>query len=335
MISARLGLSPWIGTFAGRGGRKTRAKISRLGANACMARSRRDSVFDEEFLVRLRRLHLIAKRVAAHGAAGVRRSRRMGDGLEFADHRSYAPGDDIRFIDWPYYARMERLLLRLFHERSEADVVIMLDASGSMAPGGAMRKFDYACRAAAALAFVAMGGLERVVLQPFSAELSSPLHTGRNRGQILEVLDFLARLQPAGETHLRKCAELLARQLDAPATVLVVSDLLDCGDDLSQVLAVLRSLRCEVTLLHVFSPLDASPELDGPVRLQQAETDETMVLRVTDDVRRSYCQRWAAFCTAVSRTAASRAATYVPAPTDIPFEQLVLRTLRQAGVLAG
>lgn len=292
-------------------------------------------MFDEAFLGRLQRLHLMAKRLAARGAAGGRRSRRMGDGLEFADHRSYAPGDDIRFIDWPYFARMEKLLLRMFHQRSEADVAILLDASASMAPGGVLEKFDYACRAAAALAFVAMGGLERVIVQPFAAEPGEPLHTGRNRGQILEVLDYLARLEPGGRTDLARSIDRFARRLDAPATVLLISDLLDCRDDLSGALARLRGGRCEVTILHVYSPMDAAGELNGPVRLEHAETNEAMVLHVTEDVRASYRRRWEAFCAGLARTAASRAATYVAAPTDVPFEHLVLHTLRQAGVLAG
>ena len=132
-----------------------------------MAKRNRHEFFDEGFLARLERLHLAGKHVAARERGGSRRSRRVGDGLEFADHRAYAPGDDVRFIDWPYYARMEKLLLRLFHEHSESEVGILLDASGSMAPAGSREKFHYALRAAAALTFVAMGGLERVVIVPF------------------------------------------------------------------------------------------------------------------------------------------------------------------------
>ena len=297
--------------------------------------ARRDELFDDEFLARLQQLHLIAKRLTARGAGGARRSLRMGDGLEFADHRSYAPGDDIRFIDWPYYARMEKLLLRLFHERSEADVVLLVDSSASMAPGGAMGKFDYALQAAAALAFVAMGGLERVVVQPFAGEPGEALHTGRNRGQILEVLDFLAGLKPGGPTRLRRCVGRFARRLDAPATVMLLSDLLDCGDELSDALAELRVRRCDVTVLHVYSPLDAEPDLSGPIRLEQAETAETLVLNATEAVRESYRRRWEEFRTGLARVAVSRGATYVGAASDVPFEQLVLHTLRQAGVLSG
>jgi uncharacterized protein (DUF58 family) len=322
-----------------------------------MVRSRRDELFDDEFLGRLQRLHLMAKRLSARGAAGARRGRKIGDGLEFADHRSYAPGDDVRFIDWPYYARMEKLLLRLFHQHSEADVDILLDTSASMAPGQAPRergaalrsggavpprsrggittKFDYALRTAAAIAFVAMGGLERVILQPFADDAGQAFHTGRNRGQILEVLDYLAGLTAGGPTRLARSAARLARTLDAPATVLLISDMLDCGEELSDVLAELCGRGCDVTVLHVYSPLDADPDLSGPIRLEHAESKQAMVLHVTDAVRESYRLRWAEFQAGLSHVAASRGAVYVAAPADMPFEQLVLRTLRRVGVLEG
>lgn len=323
-----------------------------------MAR-RRYEFLDEEFLGRLQRLHLLAKHLTARGPAGMRRSRRIGDGLEFADHRSYAPGDDIRFIDWPYYARMEKLLLRLFHQRSEADVAILLDVSGSMAPGGAreaggagpskasaasaaymgdatyMEKFNHARRLAAALAFIAMGGLERVIVQPFASHLAEPLRTGRNRGRILEVLDFLAGLSPGGRTDLGRCTDRFARQAQGPATVLLVSDLLDCGEGLSDALAHLRAGGHETTVLHVYSPADARPGLAGAVLLRHAESDGALTLHITEDVRRSYRQRWGEFQGALERTAVARGATYVAAPTDAPLEDLVLRALRRAGVLAG
>jgi len=79
--------------------------------------------------------------LAARGSAGQRRSRRLGDGLEFADHRDYSAGDDVRFIDWPYYARMEKLLLRLFHEHSEGQITNRLDSSAPLAPGGQPAEF--------------------------------------------------------------------------------------------------------------------------------------------------------------------------------------------------
>ena len=300
-----------------------------------MAKKRTYEFFDEAFLARLERLHLIAKRMAARGPSGPRRSRRLGDGLEFADHRAYAPGDDIRFIDWPYYARMERLLLRLFHEHSESDVAILFDASASMAPGGVMEKFDYARRAAAALAYVAMGSGQRAVLLPFAERLGPPERTGRNRAQVLDVLDYLAGVVPAGRTQLRRCVETFCRQCESAGTVLLVSDLLDCRDDMPDALGLLGQKNCDVIVLHLFSRSEAVPSLRGPMLLDQAETAQRMSVNVTDEVLANYRRCWQRFRTGCERACLSRGATYIAAPTDVPFERLVLMSLKKAGVIAG
>jgi len=305
-----------------------------------MAEKRTYDFADEGFLSRLERLHLIAKRLAARGHAGARRSQRLGDGLEFADHRDYVRGDDIRFIDWPYYARMEKLLLRMFHEHSEADVVIMLDTSASMAAGGEMQKFNYARRAAAALAYVAMGSLERVILQPFTDSLADAMRSGRSRLHVLEVLEFLAGLTPGGRTSLADCAaRFAARQASSAAgsagTAVIISDLMDCRDDLTRAVSRLAQRGCDVTVLHIYSAADESPSLRGAVLLQQAETDERMALNVTDAVVRSYGHRFAEFRRSCEHVCLSRGATYAAAPTYVPFEHLVLHTLKRAGVLAG
>ena len=300
-----------------------------------MAKRRRYEFLDEGFLARLERLRLAGKHVSARQLHGARRSRRVGDGLEFADHRPYSRGDDVRFIDWPYYARMEKLLLRMFHEHSESDVGILLDVSGSMAPGGAMAKFHFARRSAAALAYVAMGSFERVTIVPFAEELSGPLRTGRNRAQIFDVLDFLAGLAPGGRTRLGHCARRFVRRHPQPGTLLILSDLLDCADELSDGLARLRQTGCDVTMLHLYSPGDADPQLAGPILLQQAETAQRMSLHVTDDVLGSYRAGWRQFSAACERTCLARGVTYVAVNTDSPFERLILSSLRQAGVLAG
>ena len=320
-----------------------------------MSADRKDrgySFADEGFLARLERLHLIAKRLAARGPAGPRRSRRLGDGLEFADHRDYSPGDDIRFIDWPYYARMERLLLRMFHEHSEAAVAILLDCSASMAPGvgepggPAWEKFHHARRVAAALACVAMGGLDRVVIRPFADSLAEPMIPGRSRARLPAVLGFLDGLVPEGMTNLRHGAERLARKWSSPAggaevgTVLLISDLLDCGEDLSEALVRLgvaggRDAGRDVVVVQVYSPADRDPDLGGPVVLRHAETHGPLRVDVTEDLLAAYRRRFERFLDDCRRTCLSRLATYAEAPTDVPFQSLVLNTLRRAGVLTG
>jgi len=298
-----------------------------------MVQTRHD-FFDEAFLARLERLHLIAKRTR-RPTSGVRQSRRMGDGLEFADHRAYAPGDDIRFIDWPYFARMEKLLLRMFHHHSDAEVTILLDASASMAPAGRLQKFDYARRAAAALAYVAMGSLERVTLTPFADGLGRAMGTARSRDRVLEVLDFLASLRPSGNTQLARCALEFIRRAPSGGTVLILTDLLDCADQLSNALARLRLGGHEVTVLHLFSREDAAPTLAGPMLLKQAEKQTQFSANITDALLASYRRRWRAFQRGCESACLARESIYVSACTDMPFEDLVLNALRRAGVLGG
>ena len=295
-------------------------------------------LFDAAFLARLEQLHIMAKRLRGGGSAGRRRSRRVGDGLEFADHRAYAPGDDVRFIDWPYYARMERLFRRLFHEHSEAPLAILLDVSASMGADPArwrLGKFDYARRVAAALAYVAVASLERVTLAPFADGPAEPLTIGRNIQQMPRALAFLSALTPGGPTQLLTAAQRLARQFGQPMTVLLVSDLLDCEDDLSGALAALAQARCDVTVLHVQSPADAAPEIRGAASLVGAETDRRMNIDLTDDLLAAYRRQWLQFADDCQRACAARGAIYGAAPTDLPVEQLVLAGLRRAGVLVG
>ncbi len=291
-------------------------------------------LFDDEFLQRLQRLGLIAKRISAssHGT-GQRRTRRLGDGLEFADHRAYTPGDDMRLMDWPYYARMERMLLRLFHEHSEGIVTILLDCSGSMFMGGQVGKFDYARRTAAALAYVAMSGLDRVQIQPFSGELSEGLHTGRNRRQILQVLEYLEALAANGRTCLGASVEQYARRYNEAGTVIILTDMLDAEDDLAGALSVLRQRTGDIILLQIVDRCDAAPSILGPMQLGSVETGRRLNLNITEDVLASYAERWGEFVRWTEKTCLSKGAIYLQAPTTAPFERLVLQVLEKAGVL--
>ena len=296
-------------------------------------------IFDDQFLARLQQLHLIAKRLTARSGAGRRPSRRLGDGLEFADHRDYAAGDDIRFVDWPYFARMDKLLLRLFHEHSEGAVSIMLDVSASMSPpssdGEISLKLAYAMRAAAALAYVAMGSLERVSIFPFGDDLRPPMHAGRNRLQILGVLDYLRGLIPGGETDLIRCCRRLATQGEASGAVVVISDLLDCQEQIGDSLAHLRRLSGDLAVIQVYSPSDAAGIGGGPMLLEHAETIERMSVNVSDNLLESYRRQWRLFVAGCEKASHGCGAIFVSASTDIPFDQLILRTLREAGVLEG
>ncbi len=305
-----------------------------------------DDCFNDykKFLARLEGVHLLAKGKAA-GLAGVssRHGKGLGDGLEFADHRAFVAGDDIRFIDWPYYARMEKLLLRLFHEHSESDVMILLDSSASMVAGlgqaDGREKFKSALRLTAALAFVTMGSGRCVSIQPFAdALLKTPIRTGRRREKILDVMKYLVAIRPGGRTNLLDCVRSLIRQgsLNRVGAVLLISDLQDCTDNLPDALARLTGAgnQRQVIVLHTFSKAEQEPEPIGPVRLHDSETGQDVEINFTPEICEEYHKRWLEFQTGLEKSCISCGATYVPARTDLPLETLILRTLRQAGVVS-
>lgn len=292
---------------------------------------RRYEFCDESFLRRLERLHLIAKRRRWRETHGVRRSRRLGDGLEFADHRSYFPGDDIRFVDWPYYARMERLLLRLFHQHSDTEVAILLDCSASMDDDG--EKFNAARKIVTAMAYVAMGGLDRILVAPVAEGLGRPLRLGRDRRRIFQLLDYLQSLHPSGRTQLRHCTEGFTQRYSNVGAILLVSDLLGCRGDLREALVRLGGSRGDLAVIHIVGPSDARPTAHGPVLLEDAETAGRIAVDAGDKLLQAYASTWDAFCRECQRICLGLGVTYAIAPSDVPFERLILSTLRQRGVL--
>jgi uncharacterized protein (DUF58 family) len=290
-------------------------------------------LFDSRFLARIEHLRLISKRLAARGPAARRRGLRLGDGLEFADHRDYARGDDTRYIDWPYYGRMEKLLLRMFHEHSEGVVTILLDASSSMRLGDRKGKFHYAIRASAALAYVAMGGLERVRIAPFADRLGEAFFTGRNRGQIVQVLDFLAGCRAEGTTRLAAATtELVSRSVRPGDMVFLISDLLGCEDELDEAMARLRLAGATAVVIHVIDSADAQPPAAGAIDLEDIESHLVRSISLTSDGADRYRQSWEAFLEGCRRMCMARGGVYLAAETQHPLDRLILHALRQAGV---
>src|SRR6187455_3560437 len=156
--------------------------------------------FENDFLRKLEYLHVVSKRALAGQNRADRLTPKRGRGLEFADHRPYAPGDDFRHIDWKAYKRLGRLLLRLFDEERDLPIYLMLDVSRSMAEPA---KFDMARRIAAALCYIGLAHLDRITILPFDKAVGPEVQPGRGKGRIFRVFEYLERLEAAGPTDLR------------------------------------------------------------------------------------------------------------------------------------
>ncbi len=209
------------------------------------------------------------------GQPGGHPSPRAGLSLEFSDHRPYQPGDDFRQIDWAVYARQRRLVTKVYTQELEAPLYLLLDTSASMGYGQPA-KFPLALRLAAALAFVALRGLDRVGLQPFAERLGEGLPPGRGRGHLGRVLSLLGELSPRGETSFAPVSDWAAGG-HQPGLAVVISDFL-APTGVEEALTALRRARHRVWALQVLSPQELSPPWRGLLRLVDLETGRSRVV---------------------------------------------------------
>ena len=304
-----------------------------------MMTQRWGQLFDAAFLRQLEQLTVASKRTVHTPSAGGRRSHRLGDGLEFADHRDYAPGDNVRFVDWRYFARMDRLLTRLFHEHREGGLAILLDRSASMAgpaaQGPASAVFRRALRVSAILAYVALVGHERLWLCPYAEALEDPFRTAHRREDIVAVMDVLAEVTPGGRADLPGAVRRYLGLPSHPSAVIIISDLLDVGDGLGDALAMLSLAGCDTSVLHVTDAELVGRIGDGPVELVDAETQRALSCSASEALGESYRQQLEACSDACRGVVTARGGVYVEAPLDQPLDELVLLSLRRGGVLVG
>jgi uncharacterized protein (DUF58 family) len=289
---------------------------------------RSHSLVDPEFLKKLERLRLIAKRLSWAGAKGEHPSSRKGFSLEFSDYRRYQHGDDLRYVDWNIYRRLDRLLLKVFTAEEEMNVYLLVDTSRSMAEG-TPSKIEYAKQVAAALGYIGLKNLDRVGGASFSSGLRLPLTVGRGRKQILSLFDFLTKLACDGETHLLSAVRSFTTLFPHPGLVVLVSDLLDPLGCRAAVEELARK-KHQLLVIHLLDEQEISPRAAGDVALLDVEggrerrcfLDGNLIQRFQQELQR-YFQEIEAVCD-------SRRADYLRTTTRTPFEEFVLQTLRQA-----
>lgn len=297
-------------------------------------------LFDSHFLAKLEQLHLLARKIFRGEHRAERRSRQSGSSLEFADYRNYAFGDDLRSIDWNIYARLDRLFIKLFEQEQDLDVHFLIDASGSMRwvadparDGAAISKFDQARRIAAALSYIALVNLDRVNLVWFGAALGRDLGLSRGKSNFHKILEFL-RSPPElpGPTHLLPSLRAFAQRMKRRGLVFVISDFFDPAG-YEEALSLLAYHRFDAHVVQVLDPAELEPSAAGDLRLTECETGELYEITASESVVRHYREQVAAFVEGLEAFALRRGAGYARASTEVPFEDLVLRVLRDGVML--
>lgn len=286
--------------------------------------------FDDQFLTKLEYLRVVSRRAFLGRDRADRIGRKRGRGLEFADHRPYAHGDDIRHIDWKAYKRLNRLLLRLFDEEQDLAIHLFLDTSGSMAGSG---KFDQARRVAAALCYIGLVHMDRITIVPFTSTLQPETVPGRGRARIVPVFAALDRLEARGRTDLLQAFRQFAARPRQRGLAVVISDFLD-PEGFEAGLKVLAYTRHDVCAVHVTSAHDAGVGGLGEVRCLDAETGEARDVDVTAGLAAAYAGAWQAHARDLEAFCRRYRIAYVRAGAEDPFEDVVLRAFREGGFVA-
>jgi uncharacterized protein (DUF58 family) len=297
------------------------------------ANNSEDRLFDEAFLRKLERLAIMSRRATAGKLQGERRSTKRGQSVEFADFRPYAPGDDFRRIDWNAYARLERFFIKLFVEEEDLTVHLVVDTSRSM-DWGQPNKLAYAIKAAAALGYIALAGLDRVTVRALGGKNNAnggyfPPHRGKN--QAFALFSFLSSLTADGRTDLAPRLRSYAAAAGQAGPLLLFSDLLDEGwqDGLHAV----AGRGFEVTVLHLLAPEEVEPELSGDLKLLDAETGAEVEITADYEMLARYKEGLADWQKEIRLFCGARGMHYAPVTTSLPFEELLFAWLRRQGVL--
>ena len=293
------------------------------------------ALLSPELLRRLEQFQLLAQRRSKSSARGERRSRGRGHSVEFADYRNYVAGDDLRYLDWNLYGRLDRLFLKLYEEERELPVTIFLDASESMT-FGSPSKFDFARQVAAAIGYVALCGFDRVSVRVFperdeEAAVRGALRLVRGRSTALAYFQNLSQLKAEGGANFNEALRRGALQIKQTGLAIILTDFLDPAG-YEGGFGALVGRGFDVSAVQILSTEELAPSTYGDLRMvdsesgtQQEVTFGRFRLAAYQRTVQNFCQRLREYCQ-------DRGIHFFLTPSDTPLEELLLKQLRQAEV---
>jgi uncharacterized protein (DUF58 family) len=293
------------------------------------------ALFDDAFQRQLESVALAARKLVQGRDRAERRTRRAGHGIELADYRSYAPGDDYRHIDWNAYARTERLMLRLFEQEEDLGVSLLLECSASMGARMASQGLSKLARGkqlVAALAYIALSGLDRVSIHALGVDEEARMPAARGKAQIFTALEFLRRIEPHGETDLSTAVNRFVARQKRRGLVVLVSDLYD-PKGVEQAISALRYARFELHVIRVVDEAEANPALRGDAELIDSETGATRCVTITPALLTRYRAALEAHRTHIESFCREKHVPLHTVTTSEAFDTAALRVLRRGGLL--
>jgi len=277
---------------------------------------------DPEILARLEGLQLRARMIVEGYVSGVHRSPYHGFSIEFAEHREYAPGDDLRYVDWKVFGRTDKVYLKQFEEETNQVCHLLLDTSESMryrSDSAAMSKLDYARCVAAALSYLILQQQDSVGLVTFDREVRALVRESSNPSHLKELLHVMEESRPERKTATGPIFHDLAERFKKRGIVVILSDLFDDVDSMMAGLKHFRHRRHDVVLFHVLDPA----ELEFPFRQLVLFRGLEQLPNVVADprgLRKAYLKEFDRFVRRVKKGCRMHRIDYVPMRTDQSFD---------------
>ena len=282
-------------------------------------------------LAQLERLELVTRKIFRGRTKGERRSKRKGQSVEFADFRNYVPGDDLRFVDWHLYARLEKLFLKLFMEEEDLHFYALIDDSPSMEFGDPT-KLHFAKQLAASLGFVGLCRADRVRIETLGQSLRTGGPVFRGRRSLWRMLDHMNTIETKHGVPLAAGAKSFCLRNSGKGIVVLISDLMD-KTGYEAALRFLLTQAYDVYVIHVLSPEEIDPDVKGDLKLVDCEDADVAEITVSRPLLNRYKATLAAFVDGARQFCSKRGIAYLMTSTETPVETLVSNYLRKRGLV--
>lgn len=277
---------------------------------------------------RLANMELRARLVVEGFITGLHKSPYHGFSVEFAEHRQYMPGDEIRHVDWKIYGRTDRYYIKQYEEETNLKAYLVLDTSRSMsyASEGNITKLEYASYLAASLAYMMIKQQDAVGLAAFDEGLTTYLPPHATRAYLRQMLIALQRLEPGRGTSAGKSLHQIADRIRRRGLVVILSDLLDNQDEILAALKHFRHKKNEVIVMHILDPRERTFSFESDALFRDLETSETLMTQPWQ-VRKAYAGAMTAFLERYKRDCREHYVDYVLMDTGTPFDVALLEYL--------
>ena len=296
-----------------------------------MSSDTKNPLLSPELLAQLERMELVSRKIFRGRMKGERRSKRKGQSVEFADFRNYVPGDDLRFIDWNMYARLDKLFLKLFLEEEDLHFYALVHSSLSMT-FGSPSKFRYAKQLAGALGYIGLCRADRVKIEALDGSRVNTAPVLRGRKSMWRMVEHLEAMQSGSTVTLNEAVRNFCLRNTGKGILVVITDLMD-KSGYESALRYLTAQNMDVYLIHVLSQEEIDPGITGDLKLVDIEDSDIAEISVSQRLIDRYRQTLASYIEKARDFCSRRGIVYMMTSTERPVDRLVSRYLRQRGLV--